>query len=60
MAFKNDQITQYAWILNQYFEETVTFASQLVQLKNMASSSSNNFNAQPNQIINCKWKSRLG
>ena len=33
MAFKNDQIKQYAWILQQYIEKTVIFASQLVQLQ---------------------------
>ena len=46
MAFNHDQITQYAWILNQYIEETVTFASQLVQLQKIASLSSNNFFCQ--------------
>ena len=60
MAFKNNQITQYAWILNQYIEKIVTFASQLNQLQKIASLSSNKFFARPNQIRNCKWKSRLG
>ena len=60
MAFKNNQKTQYAWILNQYIEKTVTFASQLVQLQKIAGLSSNNFFERPIQMSYCKWKSRLG
>ena len=58
MAFKNDQVTQLATIMNQHIKLTINFSSEVVQLFKIAKLNCNNFFAQMIWNYNCKQLSR--